>query len=83
MWMRERAGGPLRPWVRWAMTFVYAVVGVGGALVFIARGVGDGEGFFYWLAAGNAVFWLGLLVTILIVDNRRRRAERTSSKSSQ
>ena len=66
------------------MTFVCAVVGVGGVLVFIVRGVQDGDDFFYWLAAVNAVFWLGMLVAILVVDNRRRRAvDGTSSKSSR
>jgi len=59
-------------------------VGVGGVIVFIAGGVRDGDAFFYWLAAANAIFWLGMLVAVLVVDNRRRRAvDGASSKSSR
>jgi hypothetical protein len=66
------------------MTVVYAVVGAGGCLVFLVRGARDGDGFFYWLAAANAIFWLGLLTLIIVVDNRRRRAvDETSSKPSK
>jgi hypothetical protein len=66
------------------MTLVYAAVGFGGGVVFIVRGAQDRDVFFYWLAAANAVFWLGLLVAVLVVDNRRRHAmDGASSRSSR
>ncbi|MBB2903102.1 hypothetical protein FHR75_003944 [Kineococcus radiotolerans] len=55
---------------------VYGIAAVGGCAIFIARGVRDGGAFFYVLAALNAVCWIGLLMLVLVVDNRRRRLAR-------
>lgn len=62
------------------LTLVPAVVGVGGCTVLVVRGARDGDDFPSWLAAADAIVWLGLLLAGPLVDNRRRRAVDGKSK---
>ena len=67
---------PLRRAVRRGFIVVYGIAAIGGSGISIARGL-QGEGaFFYVFAALNAVFWIGLLMLVLVVDDRRRRLAR-------
>lgn len=55
---------------------VYGIAAVGGSWISVARGLQGGGAFFYMFAALNAVFWIGLLMLVLVADNRRRRLAR-------
>jgi hypothetical protein len=55
---------------------------VAGCLTFALRGHQDGDDFFYLLAAVNGAFWIGLLVLVRAVDNRRI-AERDASETGE
>ena len=59
--------------LRRGLVIVYGAMAAVGAVVFTVRALQERDVFFGALAVVNVLFWLGLLVTVLRVDDRRRR----------
>ena len=59
--------------LRRGLVIAYGAMAAVGAVVFMVRAVQEHDVFFGALAVVNVLFWLGLLIAILRVDDRRRR----------